>query len=550
LEVDVEAERLDPAPPGAPSKLDWRNRIHLGARFERAVLRALKERDLSNQAPSFIAAFRTAFPVPDGNDLDHDPPARTFRRQFVGRVVDGGALLRAIEAGAGLPDVNPVPDEVRNAIAAAFLADHRRLFRQPDAAQGGGPHSQACNPETLQYRFGLAFKGPTYAGPRRRDTITRPPHPTDPSQFTQLEAPDYRSGELDWFTFSIDGEPRGTWHRRPAVSLTPTPVFVGGTSSRWWAFEDAATDFGAVEAGPTDLAKLALMEFVLAFSDDWFSVPLRVPTGSLVRIASLKVRDTFGKEKTLSSIRQATAERLAALGADPRDALLRWEVFTLSPFGPDATETPSPDVLFVPAAINERNESAPLEEVRFVRDEGANMVFGIEAIVQDGLGRPRDGSEAARARRATAGESEGDQRERRATDAPPLYKLATPAPDAWIPFIPVRLGRSETFPVGRLRLRRARILSNVDDDAPKHVPAQTRILSLDTADPLRWMQEAAIPRLGATVQLTAQRVRRSDGKTVVWLGRRVVSGRGERSSGLRFDVLGDLASDAQGDREP
>jgi hypothetical protein len=46
-----------------------------------------------------------------------------------------------------------------------------------------------------------------------------------------------------------------------------------------------------------------------------------------------------------------------------------------------------------------------------------------------------------------------------------------------------------------------------------------------------------VPRAGLRMQLTAQRVRWVDGKTYVWLGRKVLTGQGEGSSGLSFDVL-------------
>ena len=51
------------------------------------------------------------------------------------------------------------------------------------------------------------------------------------------------------------------------------------------------------------------------------------------------------------------------------------------------------------------------------------------------------------------------------------------------------------------------------------------------------VREEAIPRAGVKIQLTKQRVRWIDGSTIVWLGRKVVTGRGEASSGLKFDFL-------------
>ena len=49
-------------------------------------------------------------------------------------------------------------------------------------------------------------------------------------------------------------------------------------------------------------------------------------------------------------------------------------------------------------------------------------------------------------------------------------------------------------------------------------------------------EEFSVPRSGVKVQLTGQRMRWNDGKTYVWLGGKVTAGRGEGSSGLRFDL--------------
>ena len=34
-------------------------------------------------------------------------------------------------------------------------------------------------------------------------------------------------------------------------------------AARFWEFEDAQVDFGSVDAGPTDLARMLLVEFAL-----------------------------------------------------------------------------------------------------------------------------------------------------------------------------------------------------------------------------------------------------------------------------------------------
>ena len=93
---------------------------------------------------------------------------------------------------------------------------------------------------------------------------------------TPLIAPSYRNGELDWYTFDTSGPLQGAWKQSERSKLCPTRVSMGGASSRWWAFEDATIDFGRLDVSKTDIAKLMLMEFVVAYGDDWFSVPLPV----------------------------------------------------------------------------------------------------------------------------------------------------------------------------------------------------------------------------------------------------------------------------------
>ena len=49
-----------------------------------------------------------------------------------------------------------------------------------------------------------------------------------------------------------------------------------------------------MDCGPTDLACMLLVEFALAYGNDWFVIPIEVDVGSLHRTRSLVVTDTFG----------------------------------------------------------------------------------------------------------------------------------------------------------------------------------------------------------------------------------------------------------------
>src|SRR5215212_1197091 len=105
---------------------------------------------------------------------------------------------------------------------------------------------------------------------------------------------------MDWHDFNVnDGASLRAGSDGPGVPLTrtliPAPVsFRGMPAARFWEFEDAQVDFGSVEAGPTDLARMLLVEFALDYGNDWFVIPVEVEVGSLYRTRSLVITDTFG----------------------------------------------------------------------------------------------------------------------------------------------------------------------------------------------------------------------------------------------------------------
>ena len=76
-------------------------------------------------------------------------------------------------------------------------------------------------------------------------------------------------------------------------------------ASRWWEFEDASVDFGAVDAEPDDLARMLLVDFAITYGNDWFVIPVDVPVGSICKINSLVVTDTFGVRTLIPSIERS-----------------------------------------------------------------------------------------------------------------------------------------------------------------------------------------------------------------------------------------------------
>ena len=144
--------------------------------------------------------------------------------------------------------------------------------------------------------------------------------------------------------------------------------------TRWWAFEDGKTNFGDIKPSTTDLAKLLLIEFGLVYANDWFLLPYTVPVGSALNIRGLAVTNTFGERLSIEA---------AGRGSD--ETWQRWAMFGLNIKG--TVDEPADLTLLVLPTVPKIQESAPVEEVAFIRDEMANMVWGIEDTIPMPHGR-------------------------------------------------------------------------------------------------------------------------------------------------------------------
>lgn len=598
IEMYIEQER---------PKLTWRLRIQIGQTCERLI-----RQQLPAYAEALINYYRQhfLFTPPPETDPPLDQATSRFVKFMEGRAIDGQPIL----AAHSLPLGQNLGSRIIDADLDRLKAIHRELkerYVQYCPNPRAKLSSEAWLSPRLNYQFELNYpirllpfagSSDSWLSPvlRPNSLLSRPPFldreemistlfPSIQTRTapTRLIAKDYQNGELDWYTFAVQGQLQGVWRESPPVQAYPMALRIRETSPRWWAFEDANTDFGDLDVAKPDLAKLMLMEFVLISGYDWFTVPLPVTMNRLVRINKLKVTNVFNEPPlVIKSARQVTG-----------GPLQRWEVFTLS----NAADPGAAGVghaLYIPPVVGVREESPPLEEVRFLRDEGANMVWAVEHTVLNGLGCPVDGFEAQLERLAQQREAElaclqkqlaevhhqlhrGQLRrfvmtyeervrlEEQATDlrrrievleqgAPPPsagdglhYRLASWVPENWIPFMPQDASsviqsltpplsgltdagvESSQYPV--IRLRRAQMLRNTATEGPEPIQAMSRLLDLE-GEPLLWLEETTVPRSGLRLQLTHQRVRWVDGKTYVWMGRKVLMGRGEGSIGLQFDI--------------
>jgi hypothetical protein len=227
------------------------------------------------------------------------------------------------------------------AAVSEWIAWYESMFSEP----AGG--ESAWIDERLEYAFSVS--APTSAGEQT------------------LVARVYIDGQLDWYAFNSAAAPSlGAAADTPPKPITRTTIpaavsFRGMPAPRWWEFEDAQVDFGGVDAGPEDLARLLLIEFAATYGNDWFVIPIEVDTGSLTNVRSLIITDTFGGRYVVP---------------DSRATGTSWRMFQLAP---DQPEQSMSNFLFVPPVVLKNVEGPPLEEVVFLRDEMANMAWGRRA---------------------------------------------------------------------------------------------------------------------------------------------------------------------------
>lgn len=165
----------------------------------------------------------------------------------------------------------------------------------------------------------------------------------------------------------------------------------------------------------------------------------------------------------------------------------QWSMFV--PAGPPG----GPPHLVVPSVTVSPLRGPVVEEVRFVRDELANLVWGVEAVVTDEAGDIHDLAAEYTARVDDAA---------RVVD---LVEAVLPRPNTWGVMV--------------LTAPRSSILRELRG---QRVP------------------EEEVGSTGVTVRRRWSLARSADGGRHAWVSRSASTGRGEGSSGLAFDVALDV----------
>ncbi len=458
-----------------------------------------------------------------------DPALHQFLSAVTGRGIDGVIFFQSITQPdsdvIGLPAFlnNSISPAHRNFIlqaATAFAEWFRGLYSLPASAG-----DETWSEDHLEYQCACALTN--------KDGTN-----------TVLTADEFYHSHLDWYAFDVDPKPDpGSGLTIPdtqvqvetrTITVIPTEARFGGMPNpRWWEFEDSYMDLGNIQADTTDVAKILLSEFALVFSNDWFVIPCDLPVGSLSQVKGIVVTDVFG---------QRTLVEPAGQGAE--DAWSRWSMYNLTSKETLEDAVPAVDSrLFIPPAIGQKQESEAVEAVRLVRDETTNMVWAVETRVPNMLGTGRDGLDAARELKeymqklATASETNIPETENQALLK---YTLSNTLPENWIPFIPIhKPGQNRSVVLQRGSMPRM-FRETVMPVRPRNQLLRPGLRANNTQAEPYYIFEEEVPRAGVEIKSAFQRTRWYNGKLFTWYGRQKKTGRGEGSSGLRFDILTDI----------
>ena len=463
IEMLVEQETVRPA----AAVNDLRQASEAGLYFMRLLTAA-------GLPASIVSLYLATYPLDSeaGN-------AQTISSIVAGRVIDGIKLHQDLVAVGknNLPTHPSIPAPQQAAVLTAictWMTWYSTLFSEPTQANG-------WSSDRMEYSFAMGAAN-------------------DSGSYTAQE---YDGGSIDWFTFNQSSTPMAGGTLQPTSTtktFTATPVtFKGMPARRFWEMQDGSINIAELSAAAEDVGRVLLREFALSYGNDWFQLPLPLPLGSQTVISSLVVADTFGVNTTINHYSVVDG----AQGA--------WRMFNLSADTP-TVPTPHP-LLLTPSAVTPL-DGFDIEEVLLLRDELANMVWGIERTVPGASGLPFD--------RTTAWNISLPVVPPPAPGALPSYRLGSDVPDYWIPFLPVA-GATANSPV---KLQRGKLPTSTSGPLGRMLGETNSGFLLEE-----------VPTEGVLLERRYRTARGLDGSSSLWMGRLRSMGQGEGRSGLRFDFL-------------
>jgi hypothetical protein len=550
LEVFVERTRLEVATSNAQGdtefRLDLNMQLKLGLQFQKelnVLLKELLDSDELRRFKRFLAKDpELRFELNDKQASFEPDSANKFLAIVTGRVINIYQATSSLDDTTLLDaktkeyfDTNPTTDPslpeavakvVRLALSnlknwwygkrddANLEASEEPFFERP------AENFSVWNSNKLEYDFKvrIAPKG----------------SPVNAQKKLILDASGYKEDHLDWYSFTVSEESSADFELSTEISPSAFATrlkFAGMPEKRWWNFEDGFVDFGSINPKKNNIASLLLMEFALVHSPDWFIIPCRMQIGSINKIDKLRVTDCFGEETEIESAGNTDAELNIKELDESWDS---WSMFTLSNKYQNRGQEHNSPYFFLPPALDNVLTGSVVEEVKMLRDETANLVWGVEKTYRTYYGETVSGydhSVSLNSRDTTPqlNTAPGD-------DKALKYNLMTSVPRNWIPFIPVQANNQTIGPIDPVQkhivLQRASMINSTNQ---RCIRPNSRLLS-EVNSPY-YVDEAEVPRSGVNVTESFQLVAWYTGESFLWISRRKIYGSGEGTSGLLFDTV-------------
>jgi hypothetical protein len=435
-----------------------------------------------------VAALQISAPATQAANFDPvDTSSSAFALLAVGRLVDGFEIHRRVKAGTIPADI--VPPDQRAKLANAYAAFSQWVESAFGAIATTDP--DGWNPSRLDYDVALKFGTDS--------PMTVAVHPNE-------------NGSVDWSSFDVTTPTANPFPAALPLQIAreiPTHVrFPGMPAPRYWDFESGELPWPNLDVARTELARLLVVDFAMLYGVDWFVVPLEVEVGGAVKIDSLVVYDVFGGRTVIDRVEDGRSQNPP-------------ERFTM--YSAAAPDGGVGNFLVLPPLSGSALQYGPvLEEVRFARDEVANMAWAIEASTESRIGDRRRGSE-----REGAVDAANPAAPVESTEAL-RYAIESKVPTYWVPLL------SPSGTPASTTLEKGATLRDLEGELVP-VPSLGKVLNPPGVTPYQIFDEE-VPKAGVRVERLVYSSRSRDGKSYLWVARRKRPGSGETQSGLRFDA--------------
>lgn len=399
-----------------------------------------------------------------------------------------------------------------------------------------------------------------------------------------FEGDRYKGGRLSWYSMDYKDSSNRTTNKkadfnehdkdnntapktitRQLMSLPSMAHIAAAPNRRLWQIEDRKVFMGN-SIQKQSSGNVAMMKYVTMFSNDWMLFPLDTKIGRYIQLKSIDVIDTFGDKITINgNDRAGKKDKLKKMEE-------QWQMFTNTTVNkPKETRL---DGLYYAPILAATIEGKPIEEVKLLRDEMSNMVWGVEHLISNGCGSTIDMNlYASKLTEYVDGLYKENQPKQTPQEimfskeqnpviknesqkATYKYTLQSSVPFNWIPFVPQRLKKTDnndTFLFGgrEMILRRGKMPCYIwhkekEDVKIDMIPVRplSSILRQGivqqnnqcSESPL-FFHEEAIQTTGIRIVKNYQRSRWINGASYNWLGLYNRISKTESNSGLEFDKI-------------